>query len=154
MKIIDNKKDYYDYLSGIYGMDELAVYDRRGSVMWAQYKDRFPLYVDTRRVKDDLFIPEKRKRWWHPHRRFLCVEAGKRQYLFMAERILARESADEVEIRRSLLKEALWKRSIPRPRSRSSNAKCTGRHSIGRTIWTGLACGIGTTGTAISVSSV
>jgi hypothetical protein len=103
MKIIDNKKDYYDYLSGIYGIDELAVYDRRGSVTWAQYKDGFPLFVDTRRVKDDVFIPEKRKRWWRPHRRFLCVEAGKRQYLIMAERILAKESADEVEIRRSLL---------------------------------------------------
>ena len=36
MKIIDSKKDYYDYLSGIYGMDELAVYDRRGSMTWAQ----------------------------------------------------------------------------------------------------------------------
>ena len=32
MKIIDNKKDYYDYLSGIYGIDELIVFDRRGSV--------------------------------------------------------------------------------------------------------------------------
>lgn len=32
MKIIDNKKDYYDYLSGIYGVDDLVVYDRRGSV--------------------------------------------------------------------------------------------------------------------------
>lgn len=32
MKIIDNKKDYYDYLAGIYGVDDLVVYDRRGSV--------------------------------------------------------------------------------------------------------------------------
>jgi hypothetical protein len=33
MKIIDNKKDYYDYLSGIYGIDELIVFDRRDSKM-------------------------------------------------------------------------------------------------------------------------
>ena len=33
MKIIDNKKDYYDYISGIYGIDDLAVYDRRSSVV-------------------------------------------------------------------------------------------------------------------------
>lgn len=33
MKIIDNKKDYYDYLSGIYGIDELIVFDRRNSKM-------------------------------------------------------------------------------------------------------------------------
>lgn len=32
MKIIDNKKDYYDYVSGVNGIDPLAVYDRRGSV--------------------------------------------------------------------------------------------------------------------------
>lgn len=30
MKIISKWKDYYDYLSGIYGIDELMVYDRRG----------------------------------------------------------------------------------------------------------------------------
>lgn len=33
MKIIDNKKDYYDYLMGVYGQDEKVVYDRRGSSM-------------------------------------------------------------------------------------------------------------------------
>lgn len=32
MKIIDNKKDYYDYLMGIYGIDEKIVYDRRDSI--------------------------------------------------------------------------------------------------------------------------
>ena len=32
MRIIDNKKDYYDYLSGVYGIDNIIVYDRRGSV--------------------------------------------------------------------------------------------------------------------------
>lgn len=33
MKIIDNKKDFYDYLSGINGIDEYVTYDRRGSVI-------------------------------------------------------------------------------------------------------------------------
>ena len=36
MKIIDNKKDYYDYLASIYGIDELVVYDRRGSVTFSK----------------------------------------------------------------------------------------------------------------------
>lgn len=31
MKIIDNKKDYYDYLMGVYGIDDKVVFDRRGS---------------------------------------------------------------------------------------------------------------------------
>ena len=108
MKIIDSKKDFYDYLSGVYGMDELAVYDRRGSMTWAQYKERFPLFIDTKRVKDDLFIPLKKSRWWRPHRRFLCVEAGKRQFLIMAERqCWGREP---------------WRRSIPKRPWRSSSA--------------------------------
>ena len=103
MKIIDSKKDYYDYLSGVYGMDELAVYDRRGSMTWAQYKERFQLFIDTKRVKDDIFIPLKKSRWWRPHRRYLCVEAGKRQFLIMAERVVPKETSEEVEIRLSML---------------------------------------------------
>ena len=41
MKIIDNKKDYYDYLAGIYGVDDLVVYDRRGSVVLESEKALF-----------------------------------------------------------------------------------------------------------------
>ena len=103
MKIIDNKKDYYDYLSGIYGIDDLAVYDRRCSVTWPNYKERFRLFFDPKRVKEDEFIPNKKRSWCSNHMRFLCVEAGFRQFLIMAERILANENAEEVEIRRSLL---------------------------------------------------
>lgn len=32
MRIIDNKKDYYDYLAGIYGIDDYITYDRRDSI--------------------------------------------------------------------------------------------------------------------------
>lgn len=31
MRIIDNKKDYYDYLAGVWGIDEYITYDRRNS---------------------------------------------------------------------------------------------------------------------------
>jgi hypothetical protein len=33
MKIIDNKKDFYDYLVGEYGIDDLTVFDRREAVV-------------------------------------------------------------------------------------------------------------------------
>ena len=47
MKIIDNKKDYYDYLVGINGLDPDIVYDRRGSIAlksedWFSEDDKFP----------------------------------------------------------------------------------------------------------------
>ena len=34
MKIIDKRKDYYDYLQGVFGQDPLAVYDRRSSIVF------------------------------------------------------------------------------------------------------------------------
>lgn len=37
MIIIDSKKDYYDYLVGLYGRDEGIVYDRRGSIKIMDY---------------------------------------------------------------------------------------------------------------------
>ena len=37
MKIIDNKKDYDDYLVGYYGLDDYVVYDRRKSDPNCQY---------------------------------------------------------------------------------------------------------------------
>ena len=41
MKIIDNKKDFYDYLSGINGIDEYVTYDRRGSANAKKELDGF-----------------------------------------------------------------------------------------------------------------
>ena len=38
MKIISGgKKDYYDYLSGIYGIDEDVVYDRRDGFVFRKF---------------------------------------------------------------------------------------------------------------------
>ena len=45
MRIIDNKKDYYDYLMGVYGIDDMVVYDRRGSTVF------------TKTEFEKLFIP-------------------------------------------------------------------------------------------------
>lgn len=45
MKIIDKRKDYYDYLVGTYGLDPDIVFDRRGSItlnseFW--FNDQYP----------------------------------------------------------------------------------------------------------------
>jgi len=66
MKIIDNKKDYYDYLAGVLGVDDLVVYDRRGSVVLNSertllhgmdvYFSQKPIYLDK---------PLEDKRYWH-----------------------------------------------------------------------------------------
>lgn len=47
MKIIDNKKDYYDWLVSKWGEDELIVYDRRGSVPSAKIVEENKSFFDT-----------------------------------------------------------------------------------------------------------
>lgn len=42
MKIIDRYKDYYDYLSGIYGIDELVIFDRRENFVLQNDSLEFP----------------------------------------------------------------------------------------------------------------
>ena len=67
MKIIDNKKDYYDYLASIYGIDDLVVYDRRGSVSLNSDK-ALPLgmeyYFSQRILWQDK--PLSAKQYWIP----------------------------------------------------------------------------------------
>lgn len=62
MKIIDKRKDYYDYLVGTYGLDPDIVFDRRGSItlnseFW--FNDRYPNIGAKLPSTDSL--PQKRK---------------------------------------------------------------------------------------------
>lgn len=59
MKIISsrNNKDYYDYLSGVYGIDEKIVYDRRQSTLLSRRDSPFFNYE---RLESDK---SKRKGW-------------------------------------------------------------------------------------------
>jgi len=104
MRIIDNKKDYYDYLSGIYGEDPLAVYDRRGSVTWPQYKGRFTVFHAETRFKQDSYIPPKYVSWRSSENQyFLCLEAGLKQFVIIVRRFLEKPSSRAVTIERSIL---------------------------------------------------
>lgn len=47
MKIIDNKKDYYDWLVSKWGEDELIVYDRRGSAPSAKIVEENKPFFDA-----------------------------------------------------------------------------------------------------------
>ena len=63
MKIIDNKKDYYDYISGIYGIDDLVVYDRRGSITLNSSNillQGLDYYFNTKILFIDKSLSEKR----------------------------------------------------------------------------------------------
>lgn len=69
MKIIDKNKDYYDYVSGIYGIDPLVTYDRRGSKI---------LYVDKKLdTSYCMFNINNAIRYDN-----IVVEIGNRQYFY------------------------------------------------------------------------
>lgn len=61
MKILTprNNKDYYDYLTGIYGMDEKVVYDRRNFTLLSTIDS--PMFNYTR---SDLDKPKQERRSW------------------------------------------------------------------------------------------
>ena len=83
MKIIDNKKDYYDYISGIYGIDDLVVYDRRSSVVLNSGKtllQGLDHYFSTKILFTDKPLSEKR--YWELKSivRYREAKAAKNKY--------------------------------------------------------------------------
>ena len=98
MKIIDNKKDYYDYLSGIYGIDPYVVYDRRGSVSSSQIIEQYPLMFNKNEVDEDKY-PYTRygrhsKDWPFSERSFdITVEAGEKHFYIRCKRVKETEDS-------------------------------------------------------------
>lgn len=101
MKIISPRghKDYYDYLSGIYGEDEKAVFDRRQFTILAS--SDLPYFTKQRLEKDVPLHEEKFYTWRRLHQpmerhligtEFYCVlEIGLKWYLFYINRYLDKE---------------------------------------------------------------
>lgn len=112
MNIIDNKKDYYDYLVGVYGKDSHVVYDRRGSVVLRKDKPSFGREILWDSIDDFLFntfphpkdtpkhIHEKPRYWkWRKNPyisydeaygeyKFCMLEIGLKQYYIRVNRYL------------------------------------------------------------------
>lgn len=72
MYIIDSNKDYYDYLSHIYGLDKKIVFDRRGSIR-IDSKD----LVDLRETR---YVDDKPQ--------YILLETGLVQYLIKLDNIV------------------------------------------------------------------
>lgn len=107
MKILTprNHKDYYDYLTGIYGIDEKIVYDRRQFTILARLDS--PFFNLDRMEKD---APKKEIRSWERTGRrhgwvtksvgnemYCMLEAGLKWYFFKAERYLDDSSAVHID---------------------------------------------------------
>ena len=99
MKILTprNNKDYYDYLTGIYGVDEKVVYDRRQYTILSRLNH--PLFSSELLEKD---APKKEKPSWkwknkqipeYEGTKFECLlEVGLKWFFFDVERYLDNDS--------------------------------------------------------------
>jgi hypothetical protein len=101
MKIIDKKRDFYDYLVGIYGIDEKLVLDRRNStnIQFPPNYLRFyiagyiieGLYVDKKfyygkaldkfKIKDGRNRTYMSKHWNRDYEKSILVKYNEREYV-------------------------------------------------------------------------
>ncbi len=75
MKIISKWKDYYDYLSVVYGIDPIIVYDRRGDIIKHEFNstdryDRIKLHVCNRMYT----IYEYKGKFYHLYKDILKLD--------------------------------------------------------------------------------
>lgn len=107
MKILTprNNKDYYDYLTGIYGIDDKIVYDRRQFTILARLDS--PFFNFSQMDKDS---PKKETRSWEYFGRrgkwvtkfvgnemHCMLEAGLKWYFFKVERYLEDSSGVHID---------------------------------------------------------
>lgn len=83
MKIISKVKDYYDYLSGIYGIDEQIVYDRRKFEEPFGNLSKFPTKFYNHYLENTEKID------------FVLLEIGNIHYLFKTYEYVTNRNVDE-----------------------------------------------------------
>ena len=113
MKILNGgKKDYYDYLAGVYGIDEDIVYDRRDGHVFRINDDGEQYFVKTKLWGDRIKGEVRRGRFVGNKYTFeteleglimhIVIEVGYNQYLFEIERYL--DEFGKIHIEPKLLK--------------------------------------------------
>ena len=123
----DNKKDYYDYISGIYGIDDLVVYDRRGSITLNSGNillQGLDYYFSTKILFTDKPLSEKRywelksivryheakasknkysKKWKEGDVYHFVLEVGYTHYRFEVERWIEDKKQDNAHVEYRLI---------------------------------------------------
>lgn len=93
MKILSKRKDYYDYLVGKYGIDEMIVYDRRDCTVLAhdEYNIAFSrkkLYGDAPKHEETVYRKGRRARIMVGDVTELFITYGRKTRKFIVERYL------------------------------------------------------------------
>lgn len=94
MKIISKVKDYYDYLTSKYGLDETIVFDRREFYLPSKHEPS--LFFSTERFPTDK---PRKKSWLNPEGRgdlhSAVLEVGNMFYSFEIERYLENKESKQ-----------------------------------------------------------
>lgn len=109
MLIISKSQDYYDYLSGIYGIDKDIVLDRRGACLLGTWDDKFKHLwnKDISYFQDKQRQVEKTRRFFKSRYFdfskplgnifFIVLEVGFTHYFFKVERYLDNDNNVQIE---------------------------------------------------------
>ena len=138
MRIIDNKKDYYDYLAGVWGIDGYITYDRRNSTRLVNktstiITERYPMgygnifctwkngrdpeydYVNLSYDWDSQgYQPKKSDLFpdaYNVSSHFFGLVIGSVAYAFLVYRVLQNETDKEVKIVPKLMRKFAFDRS-------------------------------------------
>lgn len=109
MKIICKVKDYYDYLSGVNGIDPLVVYDRRDCMVLSNDNEIIPIFLsdslsiskndsDKKKIKTTKAMSPRRyynEGWYYNNEviyegkiSLFCIIVGYKKYVIECERYL------------------------------------------------------------------
>lgn len=111
MKIISKIKDYYDYLTSVYGIDEDIVYDRRecnilSKMLCHYFNVEYNYYADKKKTQRKFYEKNTNGKYHFITKEvgdfyYFCLEVGITHYIFQVERY--KDENDKIQIIPSLL---------------------------------------------------
>ena len=117
MRIIDNKKDYYDYLAGVLGIDDHITYDRRNSIRLVNnttniINERYPMgYGNIFCTWKNGKNPDFEYSAYNVSSNWFGLVIGSVEYVFLVYRVLQNETDTEVKIVPKLMRKFTFDRS-------------------------------------------
>jgi hypothetical protein len=87
MRILDKHKDYYDYLAGVYGIDNTVFYDRRGSTKLTQDMLIRKFYREDADSWVRVFYSNKWSEYLNKNKHHIIIEAGYYHYLISVSNV-------------------------------------------------------------------
>jgi hypothetical protein len=137
MKIISKYKDYYDYLMGIYGVDEKIVLDRTEFDTWSFSEGVTTFFIAGKRI--DGYYREADARWFFGEE-LVKLEPQKKKYSRWYYRYRSKYTGPKNDLRVVHIKTANSDRLVPTyPDLREDETKTNEKHNCAIMCTSGIA---------------